>query len=128
MAVRKYALRKNPVARVEIDGTAYDVELGNITFAVEASRWQTSLQAVASGKTDPKKLGARFARLAKEGHDLVASLMGDKAADELVGGRNALNLYRLVDVMNILADIVNSDESREAMRALAAAAATADED
>ena len=128
MAARKYTLRKNPVARIEIDGRPYEVQLGNITFAAAAARWQTSLQALATGRTDPKKLGARFTKLADDGHALVASLMGEKAADELVGGANAINFYRLVDVVTILADVVGSDESMEAMRALARAVPTADED
>ena len=125
---RQYTLRKNPVANIEIDGRPYEVQLGNVSFAIEAVKWENSLKAIATGKTDPKKLPRRFTELAAEGRELVATLMGDAAAEELVGGRNALNLYRIIDVVTILSDVVSSEESKQAVRALALVPETADED
>ena len=125
---KQYTLRKNPVANIEIDGRPYEVQLGNVSFAIEAVKWENSLKAIATGKTDPKKLPRRFTELAAEGRELVATLMGDAAAEELVGGRNALNLYRIIDVVTILSDVVSSEESKQAVRALALVPETADED
>lgn len=125
---RKYTLRKNPVAEIEIDGEPYEVQLGNLSFAVEVAKWERSLRGIASGEVGREELVSVFGRLADEGRELVASLVGDAAAEELVGGRNALNFYRLIDVVRILADVVSGEESMEAMRAVSAAPETADED
>ncbi len=56
--------------------------------------------------------------------------MGNEAdaADRLVGGPNALNVYRIIDVVRILVDVVGSEESMEAMRAAAGSTDTLDED
>ena len=65
---------------------------------------------------------------ARSGREIVASAMGDEAADRLVGGSNVLNVYRIIDVVRILVDVVGSDESLEAMRAAAGSIDTLDED
>ena len=54
--------------------------------------------------------------------------MGEQAADRLVGGSNALNVYRIIDVIRILVDVIGSDESIKAMRAAASSTNTLDED
>lgn len=127
-AARKFSLRRNPTVTIEIDGRDYDVQLGNVTFAIRAARWQESLQRIVDGDVAPDDLASAFEDLADEGRALVASLMGDEAAGDLLGGDNSLNLYRVIDLVIILADVVSGEESKSAMRALARTPDTADED
>ena len=65
---------------------------------------------------------------ARSGREIVASAMGEQAAERLVGGSNALNVYRIIDVIRILVDVIGSDESIKAMRAAASSTNTLDED
>lgn len=120
MEARKYTLRKNPTMAIEVDGRPYEVQLGNVSFLLDADEWQRGLERLAkpgAGADDAR-------RLAESGRAIVATALGDEAADELVGGENRLNLYRLIDVVRILADAIGSDEAMGAMAGAAASDAS----
>ncbi len=118
--MREYEIERNPVERVSIDGREYDVELGNLTFALDAAEWAESLRSLAGAESmEEGDLASRFEALCSAGRSMVASLVGDEAAEELVGGRNRLNIYRLMGVVGALADVVSGEAS---MRAMAEAA------
>lgn len=122
MEARKYTLRKNPTMPIEIDGRPYEVQLGNVSFLLDADEWQRGLERLAGSK--PGTVAGDVRKLAESGRAIVASVLGDEAADELVGGQNSLNLYRLIDVVRILADAIGSDEAIGAMAGAAAADAS----
>lgn len=118
-----FELRENPTMRVEIGGVACDVELGNPTFVLAAAEWQRKLEAASGEGAGAGELAA----LASDGLAMVADAVGDEAAERLVGGRNRLNFYRLVDVVRALTAVLSSERSMEAMRGAAAGVATLDE-
>ena len=120
MDARTYTLRKNPTMPIEVDGRPYEVQLGNVSFLLDADEWQRGLEKLtAKGSTMED-----VRRVADAGRGIVASALGDEAADELVGGANRLNLYRLIDVVRILADAIGSDEAMGAIAGAAAAGAS----
>lgn len=118
-----FELRENPTMGVEIGGVACDVELGNPTFVLAAAEWQRKLEAASREGAGAGELAA----LASDGLAMVADAVGDEAAERLVGGRNRLNFYRLVDVVRALTAVLSSERSMEAMRGAAAGVATLDE-
>ena len=124
---KSYTLRRNPTEQITIDGEEYEVELGNPSFIFAADEWRRSLTGISEklGEDDQRKA---LREAARSGREIVASAMGEQAADRLVGGSNALNVYRIIDVIRILVDVVGSDESSEAMRAAAGSTDTLDED
>ena len=124
---KSYTLRKNPTAEITIDGEKYEVELGNPSFIFSADEWRRALTGISEKLGEDDQMKA-LREVARNGREIVASAMGDEAADRLVGGPNALNVYRIIDVIRILVDVVGSDESMEAMRAAAGSTDTLDED
>lgn len=124
---KSYTLRKNPTEQITIDGEEYEVELGNPSFIFAADEWRRSLTGISEKLGEDDQMKA-LREVARSGREIVASAMGDEAADRLVGGSDALNVYRIIDVIRILVDVVGSDESIEAMRAAAGSTDTLDED
>ncbi len=124
---KSYALRKNPTAQINIDGEEYEVELGNPSFVFAADEWCRALAGISEKAGEEDQMKA-LRDAARSGREIVASAMGEDAADRLVGGPNALNVYRIIDVVRILVDVVGSEESMEAMRAAAGSTDTLDED
>lgn len=124
---KSYTLRKNPTEQITIDGEEYEVELGNPSFIFAADEWRRSLTGISEKLGEDDQMKA-LREVARSGREIVASAMGEQAADRLVGGPNALNVYRIIDVIRILVDVVGSDESIEAMRAAAGSTDTLDED
>lgn len=124
---KSYTLRKNPTEQITIDGEEYEVELGNPSFIFAADEWRRSLTGISEKLGEDDQMKA-LCEVARSGREIVASAMGEQAADRLVGGSNALNVYRIIDVIRILVDVVGSDESIEAMRAAAGSTDTLDED
>lgn len=124
---KSYTLRKNPTEQITIDGEEYEVELGNPSFIFAADEWRRSLTGISEKLGEDEQMKA-LREVARSGREIVASAMGEQAADRLVGGSNALNVYRIIDVIRILVDVVGSDESIEAMRAAAGSTDTLDED
>lgn len=125
---KKYSLRKNPVAEIEIDGKPYEVQLGNVSFTTAAAGWQKKLQGIVDGSVPHDELADVFIGLAGDAHDMVASVMGEAATEELIGGPNSLNFYRIIDVVNIITDVMGSEQSKAAIAALSSVPETADED
>lgn len=125
--VKSYTLRRNPTEQITIDGEEYEVELGNPSFIFAADEWRRSLTGISEKLGEDDQMKA-LREAARSGREIVASAMGEQAADRLVGGSNALNVYRIIDVIRILVDVVGSDESIEAMRAAAGSTDTLDED
>ena len=115
---KSYTLRKNPTEQITIDGEEYEVELGNPSFIFAADEWRRALTGISEKLGEDDQMKA-LREAARSGREIVASAMGEQAADRLVGGPNALNVYRIIDVIRILVDVVGSDESIEAMRAAA---------
>lgn len=124
---KSYTLRKNPTEQITIDGEEYEVELGNPSFIFAADEWRRSLTGISEKLGEDDQMKA-LREAARSGREIVASAMGEQAADRLVGGSNALNVYRIIDVIRILVDVVGSDESIEAMRAAAGSTDTLDEE
>ena len=124
---KSYTLRKNPTEQITIDGEEYEVELGNPSFIFAADEWRRSLTGISEKLGEDDQMKA-LREAARSGREIVASAMGEQAADRLVGGPNALNVYRIIDVIRILVDVVGSEESIEAMRAAAGSADTLDEE
>lgn len=124
---KSYTLRKNPTEQITIDGEEYEVELGNPSFIFAADEWRRALTGISEKLGEDDQMKA-LREAAKSGREIVESAMGEQAADRLVGGPNALNVYRIIDVIRILVDVVGSDESIEAMRAAAGSTDTLDED
>ena len=124
---KSYTLRKNPTEQITIDGEEYEVELGNPSFIFAADEWRRALIGISEKLGEDDQMKA-LREAARSGREIVASAMGEQAADRLVGGPNALNVYRIIDVIRILVDVVGSDESIEAMRAAAGSTDTLDED
>lgn len=124
---KSYTLRKNPTKQITIDGEEYEVELGNPSFIFAADEWRRALTGISEKLGEDDQMKA-LREAARSGREIVASAMGEQAADRLVGGSNALNVYRIIDVIRILVDVVGSDESIEAMRAAAGSTDTLDED
>lgn len=124
---KSYTLRKNPTEQITIDGEEYEVELGNPSFIFAADEWRRSLTGISEKLGEDDQMKA-LREAARSGREIVAYAMGEQAADRLVGGSNALNVYRIIDVIRILVDVVGSDESIEAMRAAAGSTDTLDED
>lgn len=124
---KSYTLRRNPTEQITIDGEEYEVELGNPSFIFAADEWRRSLTGISDKLGEDEQMKA-LREAARNGREIVASAMGEQAADRLVGGSNALNVYRIIDVIRILVDVVGSDESIEAMRSAAGSTDTLDED
>ena len=124
---KSYTLRKNPTEQITIDGEEYEVELGNPSFIFAADEWRRALTGISEKLGEDDQMKA-LREAAMSGREIVASAMGEQAADRLVGGPNALNVYRIIDVIRILVDVVGSDESIEALRAAAGSTDTLDED
>lgn len=124
---KSYTLRKNPTEQITIDGEEYEVELGNPSFIFAADEWRRSLTGISDKLGEDEQMKA-LREAARSGREIVASAMGEQAAERLVGGSNALNVYRIIDVIRILVDVIGSDESIEAMRAAAGSTDTLDED
>ena len=124
---KSYTLRKNPTEQITIDGEEYEVELGNPSFIFAADEWRRTLTGISEKLGEDDEMKA-LREAARSGREIVASAMGEQAAERLVGGSNALNVYRIIDVIRILVDVIGSDESIEAMRAAAGSTDTLDED
>lgn len=124
---KSYTLRKNPTEQITIGGEEYEVELGNPSFIFAADEWRRALTGISEKLGEDDQMKA-LREAARSGREIVASAMGEQAADRLVDGPNALNVYRIIDVIRILVDVVGSDESIEAMRAAAGSTDTLDED
>lgn len=119
-----HELAGNPTKVVTIDGNDYELEVGNVTYALDALDWQRTLK-----KVGPKSNAEDMEAVAKSGIAIVSSALGDEAAEKLMGGRNRLNLVRLVSLVRVIVDESSSEDAMKAMTdAIEDFAETADED
>ena len=109
MALKNYKLDGAPKAKVKIEGKTYDVDLGNITFVVEANSWAQRLSSFAGLKND--EVMDNLTTLADEAHNIVAFALGEEAAEELIGKANRLNIYRLMKIISILTDVYSDNDA-----------------
>lgn len=109
MALKNYKLDGAPKAKVKIEGKTYDVDLGNITFVVEANSWAQRLSSFAGLAND--EVMDNLATLADEAHNIVAFALGEEAAEELIGKANRLNIYRLMKIISILTEVYSDSDA-----------------
>lgn len=109
MALKNYKLDGAPTAKVKIEGKTYDVDLGNITFVVEANSWAQRLSSFAGLAND--EVMDNLATLADEAHNIVAFALGEEAAEELIGKANRLNIYRLMKIISILTEVYSDSDA-----------------
>ena len=109
MALKNYKLDGVPKAKVKIEGKTYDVDLGNITFVVEANSWAQRLSSFAGLSND--EVMDNLTTLADEAHNIVAFALGEEAAEELIGKANRLNIYRLMKIISILAEVYSASDA-----------------
>lgn len=109
MALKNYKLDGAPTAKVKIEGKTYDVDLGNITFVVEANSWAQSLSSFAGLAND--EVMDNLTTLADEAHNIVAFALGEEAAEELIGKANRLNIYRLMKIISILTEVYSASDA-----------------
>ena len=123
-----YQLKGNPTVELEIGGVACGLELGNYTVALEIKRWADELRTFSQPR-DSLLDGTALEDFAASGIALVASALGDEAAERLMGGRNRLNLVRLMSILDIVMEVTASDRGIRAQEeAILAFGATGDED
>lgn len=109
MALKNYKLDGAATAKVKIEGKTYDVDLGNITFVVEANSWAQRLSSFAGLAND--EVMDNLATLADEAHNIVAFALGEEAAEELIGQANRLNIYRLMKIISILTEVYSASDA-----------------
>ena len=109
MALKNYKLDGAPKAKVKIEGKTYDVDLGNITFVVEANSWAQRLSSFAGFAND--EVMDNLTTLADEAHNIVAFALGEEAAEELIGKANRLNIYRLMKIISILTEVYSASDA-----------------
>lgn len=109
MSLKNYKLDGAPKAKVKIEGKTYDVDLGNITFVVEANSWAQRLSSFAGLAND--EVMDNLATLADEAHNIVAFALGEEAAEELIGKANRLNIYRLMKIISILTEVYSASDA-----------------
>lgn len=109
MALKNYKLDGAPTAKVKIEGKTYDVDLGNITFVVEANSWTQRLSSFAGLANE--EVMDNLATLADEAHNIVAFALGEEAAEELIGKANRLNIYRLMKIISILTEVYSASDA-----------------
>ena len=109
MALKNYKLDGAPKAKVKIEGKTYDVDLGNITFVVEANSWAQRLSSFAGLAND--EVMDNLTTLADEAHNIVAFALGEEAAEELIGEANRLNIYRLMKIISILTEVYSASDA-----------------
>lgn len=109
MALKNYKLDGAPKAKVKIEGKTYEVDLGNITFVVEANSWAERLSSFTGLSND--EVMDNLKTLAEEAHNIVAFALGEEAAEELIGKANRLNIYRLMKIVTILSDVYSDNDA-----------------
>ena len=109
MALKNYKLDGAPKAKVKIEGKTYDVDLGNITFVVEANSWAKRLSSLTGLSND--EVMDNLETLADEAHNIVAFALGEEAAEELIGKANRLNIYRLMKIISILTEVYSASDA-----------------
>lgn len=116
---KSYSLREHETMTVEIDGRAYEAELGNLTFVLDAAEAARAMASIAEPGIGRDEMVARASAFAESAHGMCAAMFGEEAADELLGGEHRLDVLRIADVLSIMADVASSEESSAAVQAAA---------
>ncbi|WP_455044600.1 hypothetical protein [Lancefieldella rimae] len=111
MALKNNAISDMPKKKIKLDGKTYEMELGNFTFAIDAQEWVEQIQSLSGGE---KALG-ELKELSSKAHSMIASILGEDAAEELVGGQNRLNIYKIVRLLGILAEEIISQDAFDSL-------------
>ena len=125
--VIRLELPENPALAVEVGDRTLHLELGNMTYALEIKRWVDDVQAAGDGvESDLDKLQ----RVSEDGLSIVSSAFVEPdAADVLLGGRDRLNVSRIMSVLKFIATQTTSQASMKVMQdAVDDFSATGDED
>lgn len=111
MALKNNVVSDMPKKKIKLDGKTYEIELGNFTFAIDAQEWVEQIQSLSGGE---KALG-ELKELSSKAHSMIASILGEDAAEELVGGQNRLNIYKIICLLGILVEEITSQDAFDSL-------------
>ena len=111
MALKNNVISDMPKKKIKLDGKTYEMELGNFTFAIDAQEWVEQIQSLSGGE---KALG-ELKELSSKAHSMIASILGEDAAEELVGGQNRLNIYKIIRLLGILVEEITSQDAFDSL-------------
>ena len=111
MALKNNVVSDMPKKKIKLDGKTYEMELGNFTFVIDAQEWAEQIQSLNGGE---KALG-ELKELSSKAHSMIASILGEDAAEELVGGQNRLNIYKIIRLLGILVEEITSQDAFDSL-------------
>ena len=111
MALKNNVVSDMPKKKIKLDGKTYEMELGNFTFVIDAQEWVEQIQSLSGGE---KALG-ELKELSSKAHSMIASILGEDAAEELVGGQNRLNIYKIIRLLGILIEEIISQDAFDSL-------------
>ena len=111
MALKNNVISDMPKKKIKLDGKTYEMELGNFTFAIDAQEWVEQIQSLSGGE----KALDELKELSSKAHLMIASILGEDAARELVGGQNRLNIYKIIRLLGILAEEITSQDAFDSL-------------
>lgn len=111
MALKNNVVSDMPKKKIKLDGKTYEMELGNFTFVIDAQEWAEQIQSLSGGE---KALG-ELKELSSKAHSMIASILGEDAAEELVGGQNRLNIYKIIRLLGILVEEITSQDAFDSL-------------
>lgn len=111
MALKNNVVSDMPKKKIKLDGKTYEMELGNFTFAIDAQEWVEQIQSLSGGE----KALDELKELSSKAHSMIASILGGDAAEELVGGQNRLNIYKIIRLLGILAEEIISQDAFDSL-------------
>lgn len=111
MALKNNVVSDMPKKKIKLDGKTYEMELGNFTFAIDAQEWVEQIQSLSGGE----KALDELKELSSKAHLMIASILGEDAARELVGGQNRLNIYKIIRLLGILVEEIISQDAFDSL-------------
>lgn len=111
----KFETRKlDSLLDVEVDGKKYKVDLSDQTPFITAFELVQEMAKLDSLVTDEKAIGeyvSRSKEIQKKGYETASLIFGDKGAEAMIG-KDRLNIYKLLNVLEIIVSIYNSAETQ----------------
>lgn len=111
MALKNNVVSDMPKKKIKLDGKTYEMELGNFTFVIDAQEWVEQIQSLSGGEKALEELK----ELSSKAHSMIASILGEDAAEELVGGQNRLNIYKIIRLLGILVEEIISQDAFDSL-------------
>lgn len=111
MALKNNVISDMPKKKIKLDGKTYEMELGNFTFVIDAQEWVEQIQSLSGGE----KALDELKELSSKAHLMIASILGEDAAKELVGGQNRLNIYKIIRLLGILVEEIISQDAFDSL-------------